>query len=143
LGIDLKVTTVTETELSNSGIGISSTIGRTPESFVLGESRLDVGALASDDDRDTFEDTLNTISNGSFPPQGERENLSAGQKRQLRDAMVFTTHVRERRDIFVTDDARGFINDGRREYLEGRYNTKIMRSEELFDFLLRLSHEDA
>ena len=90
----------------------------------------------------TFEDTLNAISNGSFPPQGKREKLSPGQKRQLRDAMVFVTHVRERHDIFVTDDASGFINDGRRKYLEGRSNTKILRSEELFDFLLRLSHED-
>lgn len=124
LGIDLIVTTVTETELSNSDIGFNSTIGRTPETFVLGESRLGVGMLASDDERDTFEFTLNTISNGSFPPQGKRENLSPGQKRQLQDAMVFATHFRERRDIFVTDDARGFINDGRRKYLGGKYNTK-------------------
>lgn len=141
IGLDLVVVTVTEMELQNSSIVIDGSIGRTPEIFVLDQSRLDVGALASDEDCERFEDILRVISNNSFPPVGKRENLSRGQQRQLRDAMAFTSHVRDRRDIFVTDDAKGFINEGRRSYLEQKYHTKIMKANEFLDYLFEYDRE--
>jgi hypothetical protein len=143
MGLDLVVVTVTEMELQNSGIGIDGSIGRTPEIFVLDESRLDVGALASDEDCERFEDVLSAISNGSFPSIGQRENVSGGQRRQLRDAMVFASHVRDTRDIFVTDDARGFINDGRRAHLQRKYQTTIMTAKEFLDYLFGYDRQGA
>jgi uncharacterized protein (DUF1330 family) len=40
--------------------------------------------------------------------------------------MILEAHVREGRDIFVSNDHRAFIRDGRREQPEARFKTKIM-----------------
>ena len=134
-GLDLVVTTVTERELAGYNTNISSGMGKIPEVLVLNESPLGVAALGSNDDRDTIEELLRIISNGSFPAKGSRESLSPGQQRQLRDAMAFASHVRERRDIFVTDDEKGFIRHGRRSCLEGTYSTRIMTTQEFLEYL--------
>jgi len=44
--------------------------------------------------------------------------------------MIFCAHVRARREILVTNDARGFIDGGRRTILEERFSTKIMTADE-------------
>jgi len=57
--------------------------------------------------------------------------------------MAFAFHVREEWDILVTDDGRGFLNDGRRDYLEHTYKTKIMKANEFVDYLDKLCREEA
>ena len=74
---------------------------------------------------DPFEDVLSVISNRSFPPPDARKTLSAGQRRQYRDAMILALHAQHRRDIFVSGDERAFIADGRRERLERMLGTRI------------------
>lgn len=73
---------------------------------------------------------MGIISDKGSPKQGQRDALTSGQRRQLRDAMIFCAHVRERREIFVTNDANAFIDEGRREKLERQFNTRIMKAAE-------------
>jgi len=96
------------------------------ETLVLGESRLGMSALGSDESPSCFEEILRIISNGSFPKAGQRDDLSAGERRQLRDAMILEAHSRDGRDVLVSDDARAYIHDGRRERLEQLCDTRIM-----------------
>jgi hypothetical protein len=77
-----------------------------------------------------FEAILLIISNGSFPKPGQRDDLSKGERRQLRDALILEAHARENRDVLVSDDARAFIHDGRRERLEQLCKTRVMTVEE-------------
>jgi hypothetical protein len=105
--------------------------GPIPELLVLDESPLGDAILGDDGHVDVFETALRVISAGSFPPPGSREFLTAGQRRQLRDAMIFEAHARARRHVLVTADARGFINDGRRETLEALGRTRIVTPGEL------------
>jgi len=81
-----------------------------PETLVIGESRLGQAALGSDESPLLFEIILRVISNGSFPPPGERDNLSRGHRKQLRDAMGLEAHTREGRDVMVTNDKRAFTS---------------------------------
>ncbi len=74
------------------------------------------------------------ISNGSFPAKGSRSNLSSGERRQLRDANILSSHIRAGYDIFVTDDAKGFIDNKKREKIEKKFNTRIMLSKEFLEF---------
>jgi hypothetical protein len=97
---------------------------------VWGESRWGEGTWGDDGCRDCFEVALRIISAGSFPPKGSRDNLSSGQRRQLRDAMIFCSHVRDGRDVFVTCDEKGFIKDGRRERLQAAFSTRILTPSE-------------
>ena len=55
------------------------------ETWVLGESALGCCVLGGDESPSAFESILKIISNGSFPPSGGREDLMAGERRQLRD----------------------------------------------------------
>ncbi len=87
----------------------------------------------SDADEIDFEYLLETISSGSFPRGEKRNNLTDGQLRQIRDAMIFCTHIREKRHIFVTNDRKGFVNTGRREILEERYCTRIYTRDEFIE----------
>ncbi len=79
--------------------------GPMAEPLVVGESRVGEGALVSDESADIFEEALQVVSNGSFPKRTMREGMSAGHRRQLRDAMTFLSHVRERRHVLVSADA--------------------------------------
>jgi hypothetical protein len=81
----------------------------------------------------TFERLLRIVSNGSFPARERRSTLSPGERRQLRDAMILSTHIREGRDIFVTNDAKGFIQGGRRELLETEFGIRVMTTLEFFN----------
>ncbi|MEO6202230.1 MAG: hypothetical protein ABIU05_09820 [Nitrospirales bacterium] len=128
---DFAVISVTDRELSGSTVHVSfASVGRITETLVLGESALGQGVLGGWRDADCFEDALGIISNNAFPEREQRSNLTPGQRRQLRDAMIFCAHVRARRDILVTNDERGFIDGGRRGVLEERFNTKIMTADE-------------
>jgi hypothetical protein len=129
-GFAVVQTTVTDRELESSGVQSALDGGRLYEPFVLGESRLGFAMLGSESVATTFEKLLRVISNGSFPPRDRRSNLSPGERRQLRDAMILSTHIREGRDIFVTNDAKGFIQGGRRESLEREFGIHVMTAIE-------------
>jgi hypothetical protein len=130
-GFDVAQTTVTGRELESSGIRSAlAQDGPLYEPFVLGESRLGFAVLGSESVADTFERVLRIVSNGSFPARDRRSNLSQGERRQLRDAMILTTHIREGREIFVTNDAKGFIHGGRRELLETEFAIRVMTALE-------------
>ena len=127
------LTSVSDRELYGSSI-VPKSQGRILETFVLDESRLDHGVLGSGEDPVILEEILSIISNGSFPPPGKREQLSSGQRRQLRDAMLLHAHSRERRDFFVTNDKRGFVRGDRRAELEELLGTRIFTATEFRAF---------
>ena len=57
--------------------------------------------------------------------------------------MIFCAHVREKRDIFVTNDQRGFIRKQRRESLERAYSTKVMTKDEFMATFAKDKQSDA
>lgn len=106
------------------------------ESAVLGESLVDSFVVAGDDS--PLEEILRIITSGSFPAPGARDNLTENQRHQLRDAMALEAHIRNGRDVFVSDDARAFINHGRRAKLEALCSTRIMTTDEVCEWVGRL-----
>lgn len=113
--------------------------GSKPAPFVIGESTIapdnpssgQHDVIGADGDVDIFEASLVVIGDGSFPRPGERDELTGGQRRQLRDAMIFTAHVREARHVLVSNDQRAYVKHGKRERLERLGATKIRTSVEL------------
>ena len=130
-GYEFAVVTVTERELNTMPyFSAPSEVRRIPETMVWGESKWGQGIYGGKSDSECFEKVLSIISAGSFPSKTKRENLTSGQSRQLRDAMIFCVHIRERRDIFITNDEKGFVREGRRERLQADFATRIMTREE-------------
>ena len=130
-GFDYAVVSVTEREVEGSSFETQlRAVERLTETAVCGESRWGGAVWGSSESSDRLESILRIISNGSFPPKGDRANLSPGQRRQLRDAMILEAHVRSGCDLFITNDETGFVNDGRREILETQYGTRIMTAKE-------------
>jgi hypothetical protein len=97
---NVKITTVTAREVGSKWEPELSQLEVVAETWVMGESPMGVAAMGSQADADLFEKTLVAISNGSFPKRDARGHLTEPQRRQMRDAMIFCTHVREKRDIF-------------------------------------------
>lgn len=133
-GVAVSVVTVTERELEGSGV-LPVAAGRVHETIVFGESCWGSAVFASNKEPTLFEQVLFIISNGSFQPPSARGSLLPGERRQLRDAMVLSAHAREHRDVFVSDDTRGFVYHGRRERLEALLRTRILTAAE-FEALL-------
>lgn len=132
-GFQFARVTVTDREVERTQFQVHLVgLGTVAETAVWGESRWGEAVWASEDS--ALEEILQIISNGGFPRS--RDSLSAGQRRQLRDAMILEAHVREGRDIFVSNDCRAFIRGSRREQLEARFKTKIMVRVE-FDSLVQ------
>ncbi len=155
LDFEFSVVTVTEREVAGTSLEVSlkelKSINETAvwgesmwgqavwgpavaETFILDESRLGEGRLGDEQQEDLFELSLKIISNGAFPKPGKRDELTTKQRKQLRDAMILTAHLREGRGILVTNDSKAFINHGRREELEKRFKTKIMTKSEFLKF---------
>lgn len=157
--IEFKIVSVTVRELKNhklanqiaeftkiheSGVWDESTWdnavwgGTLIEVAVLDESSVGSAILGSTTDAEVFEDLLLLISNNTFPASGKRYSLTRGQRRQLRDAMILTAHLREKRDILVTNDIKGFIGvkGDKRDQIESKYKTKIMTKEEFIKYLI-------
>lgn len=112
------------------------------ESLVLGESRLGSAKLVGEN---TLEELLSIISSGGFPKIGNRDNLTIGQKHLLRDAMILETHIREGRNILVSNDKKAYIgHEEKRKILENKFNTKIMTLEEFEKYCakLKIQNED-
>ena len=108
--------------------------GPIPGPFVIGESTLapdDAAAGRFDvlgDQDDMLECVLAIIGDGSFPRVGDRDNLTDGVRRQLRDAMIFEAHVRGGRHVFVSNDEKAYVSHGKRRKLEqlGRTNIRML-----------------
>jgi hypothetical protein len=107
---------VTETGVWDESRWGQSVWGPSPavaETGVYGESRYDSGAVYADasvhESPSRFEAILGIIGSGSFPKAGSRDNLSQGERRQLRDAMILEAHTRDGRDVLVSNDRRAFI----------------------------------
>lgn len=126
---------VLETAVWNESVwGQARWGGPLPETFVLNESLLDQAVLA--DSGDMLEAILKVSTNGSFPASGKRNNLTETQKHQLRDAMTLEAHVREGRDIFVSDDTKAIGKPGSelRSKLQAMCQTKLMTKVEFIEY---------
>ena len=105
------------------------------ETVVWGESKWGQAVWSSRTDAERFEHVLGLLSNQSFPKPGQRDQLSDGQRRQLRDAMILCAHLRGNRDALVSNDRRAFIDHGRREAIEAEFKTRVMTVEEIEAYL--------
>ncbi len=133
LGFEIAVVSVTEREIEGTRFEVNvKLLQRVSETAVFGESRWGEAKWGDEETKVNLNSILDIISNGSFP--SERNNLTEGQLRQLRDAMILEAHIREGRDIFVSDDQRAFVKKGRREALQERFDTRIMTKEEFTRF---------
>lgn len=134
LGIEVSVISVTHRELEQTSFAYNiDSLTKLPEPFVLGESRFNEGQLGPMKFFKVLERVLSILSNNSFPAQGSRTSLNNGQERILRDAMILCAHIRENRDVLVTNDCKGFIKHGRREVIEKEFDTIIMTVDEFDD----------
>lgn len=112
------------------------------ETAIIGEFRIGLAVLASEDAPRRLEGILGIISSGSFPKPGQRgENLTRRQRGQFRDALIFEAHVRDGRDIFVSDDRTAFIGkDGeKRDHLEASFATRILTVDEFCESVASLA----
>lgn len=133
---DVASTSVTEREMGSGDARLSVPgLGHVMETAVFDESPFGISVLGSEEDGKCFESTLQIIFNGSFPKPGHRNCLSDGQKRQLRDAIILCAHARDKREVFVSDDRKAFVDDGRRDALETLLRTRILTRKEFLDQL--------
>lgn len=129
--VEFAVVSVTERETGGTTYQVKlDGLARVVETAVYGESRYGRAVYGSEDDTDCLERVLQVISHGAFPRSGDRDSLTRGQTHQLRDAMIFCAHIRAGRQVFVTNDKKGFIDEGRREELEHKFRTRIMTATE-------------
>lgn len=129
--LEFSIVSVTDREVGGLAQRAAPTsVKRTVETAVWGESQWGNATWGDPASSDCLEGVLAIISAGSFPPAGQRSSLTDGQRRQLRDAMIFCAHVQAGRHIFVTNDMRGFVRAGRREQLEREFKTRIMTRDE-------------
>jgi len=125
---EFSIVSVTDREMGGSETQVN--ISNIPETMVLGESCLGQAVLGDSADASCLEFCLKIISDSGFPPPDKRDKLTSGERRQLRDAMIFCAHLRNGGKIFVTNDEKGFINDDRRVKLENVLYTRIMTRDE-------------
>jgi hypothetical protein len=127
---EFAVVSVTEREIGSHPLQASlrSIDDSIHEIGIWGEGVWGNTIWASEESSKRFEAILAIITDGSFP--ADRSTLSKGERRQLRDALIFEAHARAGRDIFVTNDQRGFILNGRRAALQVLCSTTILTSAE-------------
>lgn len=129
---DFAYVSVTRRETEGTSFSVElKHLSEVPETMVWGESYWGEGVWASEPSQTNLDRILDIISAGSFP--GFSQDLTRGQRAQLRDAMILEAHVRAKRDILVTDDQRAFIREPRRIRLEAEFNTRIMTRQEFVD----------
>ena len=127
---------VTEREMS--GTDFLETLagkGKVLETSVWDESCWNESVWGSEDT--ALEEILEIISTGSFPVIGKRDFLTNGEIRQLRDAMILETVIRDGYKIFLSNDKRAFIGNeknNKRNILEDKFDIKIFTEEEYVNF---------
>jgi len=128
-GCEFVVVSVTAREVADTPYEVRlNDCGEILETAVWGESYWGKSEFGTDQSPDVLDKILRIISNGAFPVS--RENLSDGQRHQLRDAMILEAHIRAHRNIFVTDDTKAFVRGGRREELAAKFRVRILVREE-------------
>jgi hypothetical protein len=133
LDYNLAVVTVTEREIGSIDLSVSiQPLRKIHEMALWDEGTWDNAIWGSSVDMDNMEKIISIISNSSIPRN--RSNLSIGQWHIIRDALIFEAHIREKGDIFVSNDRKGYIKNGRREKLEMLSGTKIFTEEEFLNY---------
>jgi hypothetical protein len=136
IGITVVALTVSHREVEGSSLEEEvRALATVTETGVWGESRYRQARYGSPADAECLERALALLSNRSFPPLGQRDQLTGGQRRQLRDAMILCAHVRSHRDLLVSKDRRAFIDHGRREAIAATFGTRVMTVEEFEEHL--------
>ena len=135
-GCEIAVTSTVARELERSDISVID-FEMVLETGVWSESRWGQAGWGSDANAERLESILNIISPG-FPPPSSRDHLSRRQQHLLRDAMILAAHVRERRDMFVTNDG-DFVRPARRKALKVLLDTRIMTAEEFLEHCATLA----
>lgn len=130
-GYNVTHTSVTDREIGSAKIVRHSTGVPLLEAAVNGQSLIGSCVIARDDEKDRLSALLKIISNGSCSLDGQEK--TDGENRQVRDAMILSAHIRAGRDIFVTNDAKGFISHGRREKLASMFGVRIMTAIEFIN----------
>lgn len=126
---DFAVVTVTAREVEGTRFEVHlEPCAVVHETGVYGEARYGQAVYASHTSAEVLDKILRVISSGAFPQS--RADLSDGQVHQFRDALILEAHIREGRDIFVTDDARAFVRHGKREELGASLGVRILKREE-------------
>ena len=130
IGADIAVVTVTQRELENTDFAIHLEPLDAPvnETGVWNEGRWGMGVWGGRGSRGVLDRILAIITSGSFPK--DRSNLSAGQRRQLRDGIILEAHVREGRDILVSNDERAFIRHGKGKQLCESFGIRVLTAPE-------------
>src|SRR6266487_4489498 len=89
VGIAVATITVSRREVEGSSLEDEvQALASIPETAVFDESRWGEAVWGSSADGECLERALALLSNGSFPTPAQRDHLSLGQRRQLRDAMI-------------------------------------------------------
>ena len=140
LGLEVAVISVSAREAEGSSVEDEiRSLEQVLETGVWGESRWGQAQLGDRSDAERLESILALLSNGAFPATGAREQLTHGQRRQLRDAMILAAHIRSGRDLLVTNDARAFVAAGRRAAISESFGTATMTVKEFEAFLRNLT----
>jgi hypothetical protein len=143
-GLVVAAVTVTHREVEGSTLEEEAAALETVlETAVFGESRFEEAVCGSEADERCLDQALALLSNRSFPRQGNREALTNGQLRQLRDAMILCAHIRSGRDLLVSNDRRGFVSEGRREAIAGIFGVPVMTVPEFEAYLTGLERRPA
>lgn len=133
-GYSFAVVSVTHRELEGTDLsGRAKALETIPETMVFDESCWGSAVLGDLQDSDNLEAILNIISSGSFPKPAARNNLTAPQRNQLRDAMILQSHVRTGRACFVSKDGKAYVKHGKREDLERRFGIRIFTPDEFIE----------
>lgn len=133
---------VTEREVSGTDLTEKLLDGeKTLEVAVWDESSWDNAIWGSENN--FLEKILCIISSSSFPPMEKRNYLKDGERKQLRDAMIFENAIRSECDVFVSNDSRAFIGkDDKRSLLENMFRIKVLSRSEYLDFIESLWAKD-
>jgi hypothetical protein len=108
--------------------GKSFDVSLVAELGIWDESSWDDARWADEASSERLERILAIVSNGSFPKN--RSQLTDGQLHQLRDAMILEAHFAAQREVFVSNDLRAFLKQGRREQLEALLQIRILTQPE-------------
>ena len=139
-GFEFAVISVTRDEVAGTSYEVVlERLPSTPATIPFGANGYGSGTFGGGVSTECCERVLTILANGSFPPITQRGALTPGQDRQLRDAHILCTHIRDARDIFVTNDFRGFINHGRAERLSAEFGIRIMSRD---DFVSLVNAQD-
>jgi predicted nucleic acid-binding protein len=132
LSCEFAAVSVSEREMEGTRFEVHlAPVGQVRETGVYGEARYGQAVYASEASASVLTQILEVLTDGSFPDV--RDHLSEGERRQLRDALILEAHIREGRDVFVTNDKKAFVNHGKREKLEAAFSIRILTSQEFLD----------